>query len=124
VRRVPVSDYCLDYAMALVRATRGPASGGAEYMAKWVAWGAGPRAGQGLVLAAKGRAALDGRTSVAIEDIRAMAHAVMRHRLITTYTAQAEGQTPDSIIAKLLDEVPVRPGAAAAGAEVARVFRG
>jgi MoxR-like ATPase len=109
--------------MSLVRATRGPASGGPEYIGNWIAFGAGPRAGQAMVVAAKARAALDGRTSVTVEDIRAVAHAVLRHRLITTYTAQAEGQTPDSIITKLLNELPVRPSAAAAEAQVAHVFR-
>jgi MoxR-like ATPase len=122
VRRVPVSDHCLDYAMSLVRATRGPAFGGPEFIGNWVAFGAGPRAGQGIVLGAKARAALDGRTSVTVEDIRAVANAVLRHRLITTYTAQAEGQTPDSIINRLLKEVPVR-SSRVAEERVAHVFR-
>ena len=64
VRRVPVSDHCIDYAMDLVRATRGPEHGGPKYIGDWVAWGAGPRAGQSLILAAKARAALAGRPSV------------------------------------------------------------
>jgi MoxR-like ATPase len=123
VRKIPVTDYCLDYAMGLIRATRGPQSGGPDYIGKWLAWGAGPRAGQSLVLAAKGRAALDGRTSVTIEDVRAVAHAVLRHRLIPTYTAQAEGQTPDSIITRLVNEIPVRASAAAAEPHVAAVFK-
>ena len=113
VRRVPVSDHCLDYAMA-------PGAGHAHrpsrdkpaYIDKWIAWGAGPRAGQALVLAAKARAALDGRTCVTIEDIRAVAQPVLRHRLVTTYAAQAEGQTPDSDRSTaLLRDIPVRPGA-------------
>ncbi len=62
VRRVPVSDLCVDYALALVRATRGEADGGLDYVGRWIAWGAGPRAGQALILGAKARAALQGRT--------------------------------------------------------------
>jgi MoxR-like ATPase len=123
VRRVPVSDHCLDYAMALVRSTRTTEEHKPSYVSKWIAWGAGPRAGQALILAAKARAALDGRTSVAIEDLRAMALPVMRHRLVTTYTAQAEGQTPDTIITSLLSDVPVRAGADQVDGQVAQVFR-
>jgi MoxR-like ATPase len=121
VRRVPVSDHCLDYAMDLVRATRGPAHGGPGYIGDWVAWGAGPRAGQALILAAKTRAALGGRPSVAIDDIRDVAPPVLRHRIVINYSAQASGETSDSIVKKLLADVPVRKGAAdAAVAEILR----
>ncbi len=124
VRRVPVSDHCLDFAMALVRATRTTEEEDKPaYIDKWIAWGAGPRAGQALILAAKARTALDGRTSVTIEDIRAVAHPVLRHRLVTTYAAQAEGQTPDSIIDALLKDIPVRSGADHVDGHVAQVFR-
>ena len=123
VRRMPVSDHCLDYVMALVRASRPGEGGAAAYVPKWIAWGAGPRAGQAIVLAAKARAALDGRTSVAIEDVRAVAKPVLRHRLVTTYAAQADGMTPDRIIAKLLDETPVRKEAESVHAEVAPLLR-
>jgi MoxR-like ATPase len=123
VRRVPISDHCLDYAMALVRGTRPADPVAPAYAAKWIAWGAGPRAGQALVLTAKARAALDGRASVTIEDIRAVAPPVMRHRLVTTYAAQAEGHTSDSIIEKLLNDVPVRSGVAEVDGQVAQVFR-
>ena len=123
VRRVPVSDHCLDYAMHLVRATRTTEENKPAYIGKWIAWGAGPRAGQALVLAAKARAALDGRTCVTIEDIRGVAHPVLRHRLVTTYAAQAEGQTPDSVITALLRDIPVRAGADAIDGHVAQVFR-
>ena len=123
VRRVPVSDHCLDYAMALVRSTRTEEPDKPAYIDKWISWGAGPRAGQALVLAAKARAALDGRTSVTIEDIRAVAHPVLRHRLVTTYAAQAEGQTPDTIIDALMRDTHVRPGAEQVDGRVAQVFR-
>jgi len=123
VRRVPISDHCLDYAMALVRATRTSEPDKPAYIDRWIAWGAGPRAGQALVLAAKARAALDGRTSVTIEDIRAVAHPVLRHRLVTTYAAQAENETPDSIITALVRDISVRPGADQVDGHVAQVFR-
>jgi MoxR-like ATPase len=123
VRRVPVSDHAIDYAMELVRATRGPAHGGPGYIGEWVSWGAGPRAGQSLVLAAKARAALAGRPSVAIEDVQAVALPVLRHRIVINYNAQAAGESGDSIVARLLKDVPVRKGATHAAAAVAEVFR-
>ena len=121
VRRVPVSDQCIDYAMDLVRATRGPEHGGPKYIADWVSWGAGPRAGQALVLASKARAALGGRPSVSVEDIQAVARPVLRHRIVINYNAQAAGESSDSIVKKLLADVPVGKGAA--DAAVADVFR-
>jgi MoxR-like ATPase len=121
VRRVPVSDHCIDYAMDIVRATRGPKHGGPSYIEQWVAWGAGPRAGQSLILASKARAALAGRPSVSVDDIRAVALPVLRHRIVINYNAQAAGETTDSIVEKLLGDVPVRKGAASAA--VAEIFR-
>jgi MoxR-like ATPase len=121
VRRVPASDQCIDYAMDLVRATRGPEHGGPAYIGEWVAWGAGPRAGQALILASKARAALAGRPSVSVDDIRAVARPVLRHRIVLNYNAQAAGESSDTIIQKLLAEIPVRKGAA--DAAVADVFR-
>jgi MoxR-like ATPase len=121
VRRVPVSDHCIDYAMELVRATRGAAHGGPSYIGEYVTWGAGPRAGQSLILASKARAALAGRPSVSVDDIRAVAPPVLRHRIVINYNAQAAGESSDSIISRLLNDVPVRKGAA--DAAVAQVFR-
>jgi MoxR-like ATPase len=121
IRRVPVSDYCIDYAMDLVRATRGTDAGGPKYIGEWVAWGAGPRAGQAMILASKARAALAGRPSVGIEDIKAVARPVLRHRVVLNYNAQSVGETSDSIIGRLLEDIPVRKGAA--DATVAGVFR-
>jgi MoxR-like ATPase len=121
VRRVPVSDHCIDYAMDLVQATRGPDHGGPTWIGEWVAWGAGPRAGQSLILAAKARAALAGRPSVSIEDIRSVALPVLRHRILINYNAQAAGETSDSIVKKLLKDIPVRKGAT--DGVVAEVFR-
>jgi len=121
VRRVPVSDYCIDYAMDLVRATRGTDPGAPKYICEWVTWGAGPRAGQSLVLAAKARAALAGRPSVGVEDIRAVARPVLRHRILINYNAQASGESSDSIVKRLLEDIPVRKGAA--DAAVAGILR-
>ena len=121
VRRVPVSDHGIEYAMDLVRATRGREHGGPAYIDDWVAWGAGPRAGQSLILAAKARAALAGRPSVTVEDIRTVAPPVLRHRLVINYNAQAAGETSDSIVTKLINDVPVRKGAD--DAAVADIFR-
>jgi MoxR-like ATPase len=121
VRRVPVSDQCIDYAMNLVRATRGPEHGGPAYVGDWVSWGAGPRAGQSLILASKARAALDGRPSVSVEDIRTVARPVLRHRLVINYNAQAVGESSDAIVKRLLADVPVGKGAS--DARVAEVFR-
>ena len=118
---MPVSDHCIDYAMDLVRSTRGRAHGGPAYIDEWVAWGAGPRAGQSLILAAKARAALAGRPSVSVDDIQAITPPVLRHRIVINYNAQAAGETSDTIIKKLLKDVPIRKGAAdAAVAEILR----
>ena len=121
VRRVPVSDICIDYAMDIVRSTRGPEHGGPAYISDWVSWGAGPRAGQALILAAKAKAALAGRPSVTIDDIRSIARPVLRHRIVINYNAQSSGESSDSIINRLLNDIPVRKGAA--DAAVAEIFR-
>ena len=99
------------YAVRLARATRAAAAadGGAEppeFVKQWVSWGAGPRASQYLVLGAKTRAVLRGRFAPGIEDVRAVAPAVLRHRIITNFTAEAEGVKPDRIIEDLLKTVP------------------
>ncbi|NOT34332.1 MAG: MoxR family ATPase [Candidatus Eisenbacteria bacterium] len=111
VRRVPVADHVVRYAVRLARATRGGASssGGAgapEFVKQWVSWGAGPRASQYLVLGAKTRAVLMGRFAPGIEDVRAVAPAVLRHRIVTNFSAEAEGIKPDRIIQDLLKTIP------------------
>jgi len=121
VRRVPVSDHGIDYAMDLVRATRGTKHGGPTFIDEYLAWGAGPRAGQSLILAAKAKAALAGRPSVSVDDLRAVAPQVLRHRIVVNYNAQADGLTSDAIVQRLLDEVPVRKGAPDAAASA--IFR-
>lgn len=105
VRQVPVAEHVVGYAVRLARATR-PAEGGLDFVRDWVAWGAGPRASQYLVLGAKARAILRGRETPAIEDVRAVAPAVFRHRIITNFNAEAEGVKPDRIVAMLVRDVP------------------
>ena len=111
VLKVPAAPYVIRYAARLTRATRPvPATGEnappvPEFVKTYVSWGAGPRAGQSLILAAKARALLHGRTYVAIEDVRAVALPVLRHRVMTNYHADAEGVTTDDLIGRLLNVV-------------------
>jgi MoxR-like ATPase len=105
IRRVPVADHVVRYAVRLARATRG-GDDAPEFVKQWVSWGAGPRASQYLVLGAKTRAVLLGRFAPGIEDVRAVAESVLRHRIITNFTAEAEGVKPERIIADLLKGVP------------------
>ena len=102
IREVPVPTSVAEYAVRLVRATRPDEPTSPEVSRKYLRWGAGPRASQYLALAGKVYAVLAGRYNVSIEDIRAAAHAVLRHRIILNYQAQAEQQTPDTIIDSLL----------------------
>ena len=106
VRRIPVSDHVSNYAVALVRATRPDAPDAPEFVKSLMAWGAGPRASLNLVLAGKARAALRGRSHVSIDDIKALSLPVLRHRIIPNFAARSEGETSDTLIAKLIDAVP------------------
>ena len=106
VRRIPVSDHVNNYAVALVRATRPDAPNAPDFVKNLMAWGAGPRASLNLVLAGKARAALRGRCHVSIDDIKALCLPVLRHRIIPNFAARSEGETSDTLITKLLDEVP------------------
>jgi MoxR-like ATPase len=106
VRQVVVADHVFAYAADLVRATRPKEPSVPKFVPELVQWGAGPRASQGLIVAAKARAALAGRFHATTEDVRAVALPVLRHRLVTTFHADAEGITPDAIIGKLLDAFP------------------
>ena len=106
VRRIPVADHVFQYAAALVRATRPDEPDAPEFIKNLLAWGAGPRASLNLILAGKARAALRGRTHVAIEDIKALCLPVLRHRIIPSFAARSEGMTGDALIEKLLEEIP------------------
>jgi MoxR-like ATPase len=107
VRRVPVADAVLRYALALVRASRPKSPTAPERVKKWVAFGGSVRAAQYLVLGGKARALTTGRYHVSFEDIRALVHPVMRHRVLTNFHAQSEGITSDTLIDQLLESVPV-----------------
>ncbi len=105
VRRVPASDHMLKYTMALSRSTRvSPTT--PDFIREWVQWGAGPRASMYLIHTAKAHAVLSGRYYVTTEDIKAVAHPVLRHRIIVNFSAEAEGINSDKVIDKLLEVVP------------------
>jgi MoxR-like ATPase len=126
VRRVPVAEPIVHYAMRLVRQTRLDGAEGEpvpDYVREYVAWGAGPRACQCLVVAAKAKALLSGRYHVSVGDIQAVAHPVMRHRILTNFHAEGRGFTPDKIIDRLLAETPTEEGAALRDGQVRKVLR-
>jgi len=105
VRRVPVSDHVVNYAVKLVSNTRPNNNGAPRYIKEWISWGAGPRASQYLILGAKTRSILDGRPTPDIDDVRAMAKPVLRHRLVTNFNAEADNISTVEIIEKLLEDV-------------------
>jgi MoxR-like ATPase len=106
VRRVPVADHVYFYVRDLVRATRPGEPGALPFINDLVQWGAGPRASIYLILAGKARAILHGRVHVTTDDIVQVAHPVLRHRLLTTFSAEAAGMTSDKVIDRLLKDVP------------------
>ncbi|WZO98408.1 AAA family ATPase [Isosphaeraceae bacterium EP7] len=106
VRRIPVPDHVFIYARDMVRATRPAEPEATDLVRRCVSWGAGPRAGQSLILAAKARAALHGRLHAGIADVREVAAPVLRHRVVTTFRAEAEGVDPDKIVAHLIETIP------------------
>ena len=106
VGSVAVSEYIIKYVSALVRSTRPKDERAPQFVRELVGWGAGPRAGQFLIHGGKALAAMDGRFSVAIDDIRKVAIPVLRHRVSTNFQAQAEGMTTEDVIQRLLKEVP------------------
>ena len=107
VRRVPVADHVIRYAMQFTRLSRNRGPDTPDFVKKYVSWGAGPRASQYLVLGAKARAVLHGRPYASTEDVRAVALPVLRHRLMTNFNAEAEGIRPDNIIQRLIELIPV-----------------
>ena len=110
VRSIPVSSHITAYAVDLARATRPNVPDSPDFVREQVGWGAGPRASQALVLCAKTRAALAGRTNVSCDDVRQMALPVLRHRILPSFVAEAEGVTADAIIERLLEQVVERTG--------------
>jgi len=106
VRIIPISEHVLDYIVRLVEATHPKDAESPEASRKYLAWGAGPRAGQYLSLGAKSRALLRGKLHATVEDVRAVVHPVLRHRLVTNYTALAEGIDADAVVDAILKAVP------------------
>ena len=109
VRGMPVSDHVVKFATRLVRATRPADARAPEFIKKWIHCGAGPRASQFLVIAAKANAVIDGRLLVTADDVRNAARSVLRHRMFTNFTADSEGMDTDKIVQKLLEVIP-EPG--------------
>ncbi len=107
VLKVPIAEHVIRYAMRLARLTRLGDPAAPEFIRRYVRWGAGPRAGQYMILGGKARAVLNGRYYVSTDDIRAVAHPVLRHRIITNFNAEAEGMTTGKLIDKLLETTPV-----------------
>ncbi|MFN0206098.1 MAG: AAA family ATPase [Planctomycetota bacterium] len=118
VRRVPIADHVLDYAVDLARRTRPNKGEAPDFIKTSVNWGGGPRASQFLVLGAKAHAILEGRPAATIDDIKAVAHPVLRHRVVTNFAASAEGITSDHLIDRLIDNTPRH---ASAGLDDARL---
>jgi MoxR-like ATPase len=125
VRRVPAAEGVIAYAMKLVRQTRIHEEDEAppDFVKEYVAWGAGPRASQFLVLGAKAKALLSGRFHASVEDIRAVAHPVLRHRILTNFHAEAKGFGADKIIEKLLETTPAEEGAILPDGQLRKVLR-
>ncbi len=106
IRKVPVSEAVLNYALSLVRTSRATGGDAPDFVKKWVAYGASVRAAQYLILGGKARAVTQGRYHVSFEDIRALAYPVLRHRVLLNFHAESEGITSDQIVTQLLDAVP------------------
>ncbi len=113
VRSMPVADHVFDYALALTRGTRVRGDAPLPFLKEWISWGAGPRASQFLIVGAKAHAAIRGRDHVGVEDVKAIVHPVLRHRIVTTFSAAAEGMTSDQIVDRLLAEVDPQAGVGA-----------
>lgn len=111
VRKVPIAKDVVQYAVRLAAASRPDQEGSASFVNEWVSWGAGLRAAQFLVLGGKARALLRGQTHVTIDDIKALAHPTLRHRILVNYRAEAEGITVDKVVDKLLETIAAPTGA-------------
>ncbi|MBM3998436.1 MAG: AAA family ATPase [Planctomycetes bacterium] len=123
VRRIPIADHVARFALRLARRTRHNQPDAAPFIQQYVMWGAGPRASQYLVLGGKARAALQGRHYVSLDDIRAVAPPVLRHRIRTNFTADSEGVTVEALIEQLLETTPADGNDEAERAGLENVFR-
>ena len=122
VREVPASDHALRYALSLVRQTRVDSPGAPAFVQEMTAWGAGPRAVQFLIVGAKARALMYGRTHVSTEDIAALAKPVLRHRMVVNFAAQSEGVTSDNIVEQLIDVTPSKEDELTRDARFQKIF--
>ena len=122
VREVPVTDHVIRYALSLVRQTRVGDPGTPDFVQEMVAWGAGPRAVQFLILGGKARALLHGRTHVSTDDIQALAKPVLRHRLVVNFAAESEGVTPDEIVERLVAITPTKEDELTSDARFKKIF--
>ncbi|HYW80228.1 MAG TPA: MoxR family ATPase [Thermoguttaceae bacterium] len=122
VREVPVSDHVIRYTLSLVRQTRVREPGVPDFVSDQVNWGAGPRAVQFLILGAKARALLEGRTHVTCDDIQMLAKPVLRHRLVLNFTAESEGVTPDVLVDRILAVTPTKEDELTSDARFKTIF--
>ena len=122
VREVPITDHVVRYALSLVRQTRVRSPGAPDFIKDLVAWGAGPRAVQFLILGGKARALLAGRTHVSTDDIASLAQPVLRHRIVVNYAAESDGVTTDDVIEKLLECTPAKEDELSRDARFQKIF--
>ena len=122
VREVPVSDHVIRFALSLVRQTRIGAPGIPDFVTENIAWGAGPRAVQFLILGGKARALLHGRTHVSTEDIQALAQPVLRHRIVVNFAAESDGITSDDVIQQLIEATPTKEDELTNDARFQKIF--
>ncbi len=122
VRQVPVTDHVVEYALALVRQTRVNEPGAPDFINEWLSWGAGPRAVQFLLLGGKARALLNGRSHVSTGDIQALAAPVLRHRVVTNFSAESDGITADRVIERLVAETPSKEGELTRDPRLQKIF--
>ena len=122
VRQVPVTDHVVEYALALVRQTRVDEEGAPDFIKEWLSWGAGPRAVQFLLLGGKARALLGGRTHVSTDDIQKLAAPVLRHRIVTNFSAESEGITADHVVERLVKETPSKEGELTSDPRLQKIF--
>lgn len=122
VREVPISDHLTKYALTLVRQTRVKRPGVPDFVNDQIAWGAGPRAVQFLVLGAKARALMHGRPHVTTEDIQAMTKPVLRHRLTVNFAAESDGVTPDQVVERIVSSTPTKEDELSRDARFQKIF--
>ncbi len=122
VRRVPVSDHVVRYALSLVRQTRVGSEGVPDFVNDLVGWGAGPRAVQFLILGGKAKALLDGRFHVQIEDVQSLAKSVLRHRMVVNFAAESDGVSSDDVIQRIIDATPTNEDQLTSDARFKKIF--